>query len=471
MGIAEALLSTLVATIVPSLYEESSRVRIAKGIVLIGIILILLGVLHPVFKEPYMYVIVLVTSVLLIAGSIHVANIFGELFSDILLDTYLCLYTGENCKEVIGEESSIESLIDRVSDLLIGKWTPLKEWLDEIAKSKNFKVVAKLSAYALLYQASSLSFALFIALILEAFGIADAIMCSVEIPPTLSGAILIAFGIALSATATSTPEEEVQQNDEEPQHTLQLIPTETYRKMLLMPSGNQLERVLVRLATIISTANPNFMKPEIEPPLATPVNLYECSPRLGNIIDELKRLEKHNYVVEVYGNPNSIYAVYPKHEVGCRSISGVNKFVALDHEKTSLDIYKEIMLINKENIVYGTKILIRELEISRRDADKRRDKMNDEKSGRPVAVMVVKAWKGCVKSLRIRGKNSSTGRNKGKGIHVETRIEPRRILSIFVVGRRDIVSLINIKVLASLRPASIESVLCVDDEEDMVTSA
>lgn len=140
--------------------------------------------------------------------------------------------------------------------MLIGKWTPLEELFREIRRLKNFKELAKLTVFAFLYQASSLSFALFAALVLEASGIADFAVLAVKVPLSWwIGVILVAFGIVLSASSTSVLGEYESKSGESPQRTLQLLPADIYKKVLQVPPRNRLEKALVELTMVLSVGN------------------------------------------------------------------------------------------------------------------------------------------------------------------------------------------------------------------------
>jgi len=78
----------------------------------------------------------------------------------------------------------------------------------------------------------------------------------------------------------------------------------------------------------------------------------------------------------------------------------------------------------------------------------------EKKPSRLIAVVGVKAWKGYVRYSRVKPLKS---RYSERILAAVSTVKPRRILSIFVVGRRDIASLIDIMVSACLRPASEES--------------
>ncbi|MEM3975089.1 MAG: hypothetical protein QW320_12035, partial [Ignisphaera sp.] len=191
-------------------------------------------------------------------------------------------------------------------------------------------------------------------------------------------------------------------------------------------------------------------------------NLYECNPALSTIINEVEKLRKHGYNVEIKGETNRI-------GVECDKIRTLSKFIILHDKKSPADVYRELMLVgidNKKEGKYATKILIRECEARRTSTSENKEskpgtsKNNESKPCRLVAVIGMRAWKGCAKCYRIR----QVGEKREP--RLITTLEPRRVISMFVVGRRDIASIVSILMNTYLRQASIENTLCLDEEEE-----
>lgn len=135
------ILSVFLVTTVSSLFEESSRVKAAKSIVLIGETLIVLSILNYLLDNIAAYFVLLIPCLALaIVSTSYSLRKLSDLVNDVILDTYLCLYVGENCRDIFGEEASgknpVELVISKFFELLTGKWSPVEESMRVISETK-----------------------------------------------------------------------------------------------------------------------------------------------------------------------------------------------------------------------------------------------------------------------------------------------------------------------------------------------
>lgn len=143
--------------------------------------------------------------------------------------------------------------------------------------------------------------------------------------------------------------------------------------------------------------------------------------------------------------------------------------------KSPIEVLSELTLAGKsDNGIsrkHGVKILVKEI-IKKSSNEKTHEsnlESNEKKQEEPsrlVAVIVVRAWKGCVKYIRIKPSKKSGNRKEREKSRTLYILKPRRTLSIIIVGRRDIASLINSMVVTYLRPASSENILCIDEDSE-----
>ncbi|MEM3806097.1 MAG: hypothetical protein QXV08_08585 [Desulfurococcus sp.] len=464
----EDFLLILLSASVSSLEEDSGRVRVARGFFLAGLTLVLLHTAHVISANFNLYAtitaLVLVALLIFYAG-IYAVGKFSDLINEVLLRVYLCVYTGEECEELVDKPSDpVEITLNTALGLLRGELTPLEKVLRNIRSRKlSTKQILLLFFTILIYHLSTLlSLSLLLSALLLPLGVVESAKLAFKTPLYAMGFIIVILGIILSYSTKFTAESSEVRNEQGSSVLPPLIPAEMlYRRLLTVTPRNRLERIILKLALLFFNAIPNHLKFKPETPLVV-FNLYECNPALSTIINEVEKLRKHGYNVEIKGETNRI-------GVECDKIRTLSKFIILHDKKSPADVYRELMLVgidNKKEGKYATKILIRECEARRTSTSENKEskpgtsKNNESKPCRLVAVIGMRAWKGCAKYYRIR----QVGEKREP--RLITTLEPRRVISMFVVGRRDIASIVSILMNTYLRQASIENTLCLDEEEE-----
>jgi len=468
--VLENFLLILISASVSVLEEDSGRVRVARGFFLVGLTLILLHTVHVVSASFSLYatvtVLVLIALLLFYAG-VYAVGEFSKFINEALLRIYLCVYTGEECMELLDEPSDpVEVALNTAQGLLRGERTLLEKMLMSTrSRELPAKRILHLFLIILVYYLSTpLSLSLLLSALLLPLGVVESAKLALKTPLYVVGFTILILGITLSYSTKLTAKSSEVGKEQSSSGSPLLIPAEVlYRRLLTVIPKNQLERIILKLTLLFFNAIPNHLKLEPETPLVV-FNLYECSPLLSTIINEVEKLREHGYDVEIKGG---------KEWIGeeCDKIKALEKFTVLHDKKSPADVYRELVLVGSDKDKemegkYATKILIREREARRTSTSKNKEskpgasKNNESKPGRLVAVIGMRAWKGCAKYYRIR-----QGGGKTREPRLVITMKPRRVISMFVVGRRDIASIVSILMTAYLRQASIENILCVDDEE------
>lgn len=460
-----------VSALTSTLYEEFGRIKVAKGILLVGLALVLSDLVDTVSAElnPHITILLSITTAsLLFYTGVHAQRKFSMLINEVLLKTTLCIYTGEECEELVGKTGDpVEVALNRAMELLRGEWSPLEEVLrmirsPERSMRRTLSLVFILLYISMYHVLISFSLSFLLSVLLVALGAVESARPVAKIPFYVVGFILILFGFMLSYSTRLTLELDEVKIEQSSHEATSFIPVEAlYRRMLTVVPRNRFERIVLELTLLFFNAIPNYLKPRLEAPLAV-INLYECSPVLSTIINEVMKLGERSFDVEIKGDQE-----WMKEE--CNKIGGLEKFITLHDKKSPADIHKELMLIGKkeEDMKHATKIIIRETERLEEwyevvSGGKRAylSGKSESKPGKAITVVGLRAWKGCTIRYRIKPKTSSRKRNQAK-----TTMEPRRVISVFIVGRKDIASIINTLISAYLRRASVENILCVDQEE------
>ncbi|MEM5833681.1 MAG: hypothetical protein QXF04_04030, partial [Candidatus Aenigmatarchaeota archaeon] len=405
-------------------------------------------------------------ALLLFYAGVYAVGEFSKFINEALLRIYLCVYTGEECMELLDKPSDpVEVALNTALGLLRGERTLLEKMLMSTRiRELPAKRILHLFLILLVYHLSTpLSLSLLISALLLPLGVVESAKLALKTPLYAVGFIILILGVTLSYSTKLTAESSEVGKEQSSSESPLLIPAEVlYRRLLTVIPKNQLERIILKLTLLFFNAIPNHLKLEPETPLVV-FNLYECSPELSKIINEVEELRKHGYDIEIKGK-----RVWEGEE--CEMIEALEKFTVLHDKKSPADVYKELVPVGIDKEIeggYATKILIREREVRRTSTSKNKEfksgasKNNESKPGRLVAVIGMRAWKGCAKYYRIR---QGGGGKKGEP-GLEITMMPRRVISMFVVGRRDIASMVSILMTAYLRQASIENILCVDEEE------
>ncbi|MEM1907455.1 MAG: hypothetical protein QW562_06425 [Thermosphaera sp.] len=466
----ESLLSILVSA--STLYDESNRVKVARGISLVGLALVISEPVYTVSARlnPYTTVFLLIiTASLLFYAGVKARRRIGELASEALLRTTLCIYTGEECEGLVDKSKNLfEEMLDRVMELSTGRWSPLEEVLRMIEghEGSTRHLIFTLLYVSMYYVSIPLSLSLLLSVLLMVSGFTESARPVVKTPLYIVGFVLMLLGFILSYRDRLTLEPGEMKREEDSHRPTPIIPVETlYRKMLLTIPRNRLERAALELMTLFFSTIPDFLKPKLDVPLVA-INLYEFSPMLDTIINKVKKLWESDFTVKIKGSIEWMMEEPDK-------ISGLEKFITLHDKKSPINIYRDLMLIGKtENKMKkdrATKIIVKETKRSKEksEVDDRSERANlNENNDRVIAIVGLRAWKGCVKRYRIRSKTN----NHERALATLT-MEPRRVVTIFVVGRRDVVSTLNILISAYLRTAGMENVLCLDQDETSSSSS
>ncbi|MEM0378960.1 MAG: hypothetical protein QXU53_06515 [Thermosphaera sp.] len=469
----ESLLSILVSA--STLYDESNRVKVARGISLVGLALVISEPVYTVSARlnPYTTVFLLIiTASLLFYAGVKARRRINELASEVLLRTTLCIYAGEECEGLVDKsENLFEKMLDRVMELSTGRWSPLEEVLrmiegHESSTRQTVHLIFTLLYISMYYVSIPLSLSLLISVLLIVSGFTESARPVVKTPLYMVGFTLMLLGFILSYRDRLTLEPGEMKREEGSHRPTPIIPVETlYRKMLLKIPRNRLERTALELMTLLFSAIPDFLKPKLDVPLVA-IDLYEFSPMLDTIINKVKKLWESDFTVEIKGSIEWMMEEPDK-------ISGLEKFITLHDKKSPIDIYRDLMLIGKTEDEMkkdrATKIIVKETKRSKEksEVDDRSERANlNENNDRVIAIVGLRAWKGCVKRYRIRSKTN----NHERALATIT-MKPRRVVTIFVVGRKDVVSTFNILISAYLRTAGMENVLCLDQDETSSSSS
>jgi len=473
----ENILLILFSALISTLEEDSDRVKVGRVVFLVGLSFVLSDLINMVAikHNPYVTTLVLViTALLLFYAGVHALSKFSEFINELLLKTTICINTGENCEELVDKQDDVFKVaFNKLFELLRGEWFPLEEMLRRIISHKSsiklvVSMIFKLLYISMYHVLTSLSLLLLFTALLVASNAPEYAKLAVKTPLYVVGSIFTLFGFTLSYSTGLILESGEAIKERSYREATLLIPAEVlYRRILTVSPRSRFERIALKLTSYIFNAFPKYPKPRQETPLII-LKLYECSPVISTIINEVEKLNQHGFKVQIEGNKDWI-------SKDCRNIDGLARYIELHDKKEPLDIYKELMLFGKkeEEIKHGVRIIVREMErtVDRSNTGSEAGGVSisgntESKSGRVVAVIGIRVWKGCVKRYRIRSEADKGHRRERRKPKPIVEMESRRVFSISIVGRRDVAGIINILLTAHLRQASGENILCVEDEEE-----
>ncbi|MEM4959031.1 MAG: hypothetical protein QXX12_04050 [Nanopusillaceae archaeon] len=489
MGL-ENILLILLSALISTLEEDSDRVKVGRVVFLIGLSFVLSDLISmaAIKHNPYVTTLILViTALLLFYAGVHALSKFNEFINELLLKTTICINTGEDCEELVDKHDDVFKVVfNKLFELLRGEWFPLEEMLRRIISHKPSKrqlvsLIFKLLYISMYHVLTSISLLLLFTALLMALGVPEYARLAVKTPLYVVGTIFTMFGFTLSYSTGLILESGEVKKERSYREAILLIPAEVlYRRILTISPRSRFERIALKLTSHIFNAFPKYPKPRQETPLLI-LNLYECSPVISTIIDEVEKLSQRGFKVQIEGNKNWIGK-------DCKNTDGLARYIELHDKITPLDIYKELMLFGKEDekiedkkeekIKHGVRIIVREMErtVDRSNASSEVERASisgntESKPSRVVAVIGIRVWKGCVKRYRIRSEVDKGHRRERRKPKPIIKMEFRRVFSISIVGRRDVAGIVNILLTAHLRQASEENILCVEEEETQQKAA
>ena len=180
------------------------------------------------------------------------------------------------------------------------------------------------------------------------------------------------------------------------------------------------------LVSVIALLFPTI-KLEIKKPLLW-FGLFMCGGKLADLVNELK----DKGLADVKGEITKFFQ--------CGDLGGTEKWVEL-HEISTEEMLGKIMGKTDEKNRQTIKIVIK-------------------KDAKTVGHVVMKAWKGCKIHKRLRK------RSKDEYKLVIDNVEPWKIISVIIVGIREYVENLGMRIELATRRASVENILCEEEQAE-----
>jgi len=175
---------------------------------------------------------------------------------------------------------------------------------------------------------------------------------------------------------------------------------------------------------------------EIETP-AMWFGTYLCEGKMADYIKQLADGKKVGLEIKV-GNMEKFFQ--------CEDTTSLEKWVGLQ-EISLMEMLKKVIYIenneNKELKVFINRIMSE----------------GSNKESRPVAMLILKAWKGCRIVKRLR-------RDDRRGYRIETDAKRWRVVSVFMFGIREYIDVLKQRIEMATRPATMNNLLCFEEQSD-----